>query len=106
MRVLAPTSIPGYEGNDGGLGSRGGGPAQSWVWPHFDQPAAALLGFDESIDWFCRFGGSGHAEACVESNLNILSLFNGLYNTCVNYEWQICAARGMLPGQNGAGIQL
>ena len=78
-----------------------------WSWPHFTGPAPALLGFDDSIDWFCRFGGGDHAEACVQSNFNILSLYEpAVYNTCANYEWQVCAARGRLPGQNGAGIQL
>jgi len=71
------------------------------------QGAPALLGFDESIDNVCYgAGGQGsHAEACVHTNNNILSLYDGSYNTCRNLEWQVCAARGMLPGQKGRKIK-
>ena len=119
--------------------------------PLHSQRAPALLGFDESIDQDCYgMGGKGsHAEACVDTNNNILSLYDGSYNTCRNLEyahehtlpnfsetrshmprflcdsaqprpshvcrsvcavshacrWQVCAARGMLPGQGGRQIK-
>jgi len=96
-----------YIGNKGSLGQFGGGPAQPWVWPRFTHAAPALLGFDESIDWFCAtHGGFGdHSEASVSANLNILSIQDGTYNTCKNLEWQVCAARGYLPGQMSRDIQ-
>lgn len=74
---------------------------------HVETGAPALLGFDEEIEGFCRWqGGSGtHAETSVKANQNILSLFDGSYNTCTNLEWQICAARGRLPGQGGRDIR-
>lgn len=97
-----------YEGNQGELGR-----------PHHALPnfrrgtAPALLGFDESIDQFCAktLGGDyhwmGHAEQCVQASLNILSLFGDRvpYNICRNLEWQVCAAKGMLPGQGGLAIK-
>ena len=57
----------------------------------------ALLGYDEAIDKLCKQGlggdayGGGHAEACVSSGLNILSLFSNEvpYNSCRNFEWQV-----------------
>jgi hypothetical protein len=67
-----------YTGNEGQLGEPNGGPAHKWVWPHFTKrQAPALLGFDESIDNYCaRHGGQGqHAVACVQANVNILSLY-------------------------------
>jgi hypothetical protein len=81
-----------YNGNNGKLGQHEGGPDKDWVQPHFTGAAPALLGFDESIDNFCYgHGGSGsHAEACVRANHNILSLYDGSYNTCRNLE---CAPR-------------
>ena len=83
-----------YSGNGGDLGKVFGGPSQAWVWPHFSDNAPALLGFDESIDWYCTsHGGSGqHAEACVQANVNILSLYGDRipYNICRNFEWQVC----------------
>jgi len=96
-----------YSGNNGQLGAHNGGPDKDWVWPHFSEGAAALLGFDESIDHYCYDeGGRGsHAESCVKTNNNILSLFDGTYNTCRNLEWQVCAARGLLPGQRGHKIK-
>ena len=94
-----------YTGNGGGLGEVDGGPSKNWVHPHFTKAAPALLGFDESIDWYCgsRNGKGNHAEACVEANVNILSLYGDRipYNICRNVEWQLCAARGDLPGQGG-----
>ena len=40
-----------------------------------------------------------HANNCIRSNLNILSIYDGTYNICRNLEWMICGARGRLPGQ-------
>lgn len=82
------------------------GPVDQSVWPHFTKLAPALLGFDESIDEYCGKRGTGrqHSEICVNANVNILSLYGDRipYNTCRNIEWQICAAKGTLPGQGGA----
>ena len=95
-----------YTGTPGQIGEwNKGGPADKNVWPHFTQLAPALLGFDESIDEYCGKRGSGyqHSEICVNANVNILSLYGDRipYNTCRNIEWQICAAKGTLPGQGG-----
>jgi len=89
-----------YEGNAGALGD-------AHTIPTFKHPAPALLGFDEAIDDYCsQMGGRGvhgHAEACIQANLNILSLYADRvpYNICRNFEWQICAAQGRIPGQGG-----
>lgn len=92
-----------YEGNQGPLGFGNGGPSKDWVWPHFTRAAPALFGFDENIDGWCNSrGGDDHAPACVRKNLNILSLYwPAQYNVCRNYEWQLCAVQGLLPGQQG-----
>jgi len=95
-----------YEGNPGGTLGAMGQP------PTFTADAVALLGFDETIDKYCgqhrktnpdakNFGGYAHARNCVMANLNILSLYGTRvpYNICRNLEWQVCAARGKLPGQ-------
>ena len=93
-----------YEGSGGQLGDGNLGPSKAWIWPHFTRSAPALLGFDESIDGFCR-GNGNHADKSVLSNKNILSLFwPARYNTCANYEWQVCAAMGLLPGQGSRTI--
>ena len=99
-----------YTGNQGDLGNHKTlGPADPSTREHFTEDAPALLGFDESIDDHCvSHGGSnpggpsGHAISCVRANVNILSLYGERipYNTCRNVEWQICAARGTLPGQS------
>ena len=85
-----------YEGNSGDLGRQD-------KLPQFPSSAPALLGFDETIDQFCQArGGSGdHAWACIKASLNILSLYGDRvpYNICRNLEWQVCAAKGLLPGQ-------
>ena len=49
----------------------------------------------------------GRAISCVRANVNILSLYGAQipYNTCRNVEWQICAARGTLPGQKSRAIR-
>jgi hypothetical protein len=43
----------------------------------------------------------------AQASQNILSLYGKRipYNLCRNLEWQICAAKGMLPGQGGFGIR-
>ena len=99
-----------YTGNGGRLGQTGGGPSKRYVDPHFTQNAPALLGFDESIDWYCNaHGGRGgnHAENCVHAQVNILSLYGNQipYNVCRNLEWQVCAAKGTLPGQGNNKIR-
>jgi len=96
-----------YTGNQGDLGLWNGGPAKEWAIPHFTKPAPALLGFDRNIDWHCHNTNSRtHATKCVEANVNILSLYGDQipYNLCRNAEWQLCAARGYLPGQNSKTI--
>ena len=97
-----------YTGTEGELGDAERlGPADETVRPHFTKLAPALLGFDETIDQYCAAHGGrrgqGHSEACVHANVNILSLYGKLvpYNTCRNVEWQLCAAKGTLPGQAG-----
>mmetsp|Transcript_14645 Transcript_14645/g.43663 ORF Transcript_14645/g.43663 Transcript_14645/m.43663 type:complete len:438 (+) Transcript_14645:1-1314(+) len=97
-----------YEGNQGELGIPG-------AIPKFTGRAPALLGFDETIDGFCNYAKKytknnkyfGHAGNCVNANLNILSLYGDRvpYNICRNLEWQVCAAKGMLPGQGGRLIR-
>lgn len=91
-----------YTGNEGELGQVG-------RFPQFTSNVApALLGFDETIDSFCNSANKpsnrywGHAGMCINANLNILSLYGDAvpYNICRNLEWQVCAAKGLLPGQN------
>ena len=43
----------------------------------------------------------------MRANVNILSLYGDKipYNTCRNIEWQMCAARGSLPGQRSRKIR-
>ena len=96
-----------YEGNKGKLGWEDGGPTKDWVWPHFTDAAPALLGFDEDINVMCHSRqGDQHAHGCVRTNFNILSLFRpAQYNSCRNFEWQICAALGTLPGQRSSIIR-
>ena len=98
-----------YTGNEGPLGLPNGGPTKTTTHPHFKGPAPALLGFDEAIDRYCesRHGKGNHAETCVGANVNILSLYGPLipYNICRNVEWQLCAARGDLPGQGGKKLR-
>ena len=97
-----------YEGNPGQLGNM-----NYDVTGMLTQAAPALLGFDESIDEYCAEGidgwsqGMGHAERCVKANLNILSLYGTRvpYNICRNLEWQVCAAKGLIPGQGGMTIK-
>ncbi|KAL1524157.1 hypothetical protein AB1Y20_019066 [Prymnesium parvum] len=58
---------------------------------NFRTPAAALLGFDGDIHRVCPGN-------CDYAGFNILQLFDPVikYNTCRNFEWQICAAKGKL----------
>ena len=61
----------------------------------FGPDAPALLGFDADIHNFC--GGSN----CDGRGVNILMLFGHIkYNTCRNFEWQMCAVRGLLNSQD------
>ena len=96
-----------YEGNNGALGAHESRPTNTHLHTHYTEPAPALLGFDESIDFWCQsHGGNDHANACIRSNLNILSLYFPVqYNLCRNFEWQMCAAAGKLPGQGGPTIR-
>uniref|UniRef100_A0A7S4MF62 Uncharacterized protein n=1 Tax=Prymnesium polylepis TaxID=72548 RepID=A0A7S4MF62_9EUKA len=98
-----------FEGSPDGLGGIGQP-------PRFTAQAPALLGFDETIDWFCtkehkyfdnKFYGADHAGKCADSNNNILALWGNRlqYNLCRNLEWQTCAAKGLLPGQGGYGMR-
>ena len=98
-----------FEGSPGALGTLG-------VPPSFSAMAPALLGFDESIEWFCKkefkffnngWYGYDHAGTCANSNNNILALWGNhlVYNLCRNLEWQSCAAQGKLPGQGGVGMR-
>lgn len=84
--------------------------------PHFSAAAPALLGFDEDILGYCSHlvgldfdGGdlnSELADRCVRANKNVLRLVNGdrKWDMCQNIEWQLCALRGKLPGQDGRKI--
>ena len=51
------------------------------------------------------------AWSCMQASRNILNLFGNNvhntvagYNSCRNLEWQVCAAKGMLPGQQSPTI--
>jgi len=96
-----------YEGNMNELGLQNHQPS----FP--GKAAPALLGFDESIDAFCQRDapaqnkGDMHAERCIAANYNILSLYGDRlpYNICRNLEWQVCAAKGQLPGQGSNTIR-
>lgn len=71
-----------------------------------------VLGFDETIDDYCRAGlkkmklkpfndNNGHVGNCQRSGNSILALYGQRfpYNICRNLEWMVCAAKGILPGQ-------
>jgi len=97
-----------YTGTPGSLGDASRlGPSDKSAEPHSTTLAPALLGFDETIDEYCQTNGGGswmgHSESCVHANVNILSLYGNKvpYNICRNVEWQLCAAKGTLPGQAG-----
>ena len=83
-------------------------------------------GDDEDVTGLDKVGESGdghqHHEAhrrrrlddarlCAEHSRNILMLFGGNvhnthdgYNSCRNLEWQMCGAKGLLPGQRTATL--
>eukprot|EP00966_Prymnesium_polylepis_P104302 2415656-Prymnesium_polylepis.1 len=65
----------------------------------FSEPdAPALLGFDADIIGYCH-------NNCDGESVNILAIFGGLeYNSCRNFEWQMCAIRGMLSSQSSKEI--
>lgn len=44
------------------------------------------------------------AHRCWQQGHNLLNIVSGKvrYNLCRNLEWQVCAAKGLLPGQGGA----
>lgn len=47
--------------------------------------------------------GTG-AQECARASRSILELDDGEYNSCMNLEWQVCAARGWLPSQRSPSI--
>jgi len=61
--------------------------------------ASAVLGFDWDIHAYCD-------NDCDKANLNMLALFGSSvhYNTCRNFEWQMCAVRGLLLSQSSRQI--
>ena len=82
--------------------------------PIFENAGTPLLGFDETIEGFCRWeleqmkvnateGITAHVENCLLTGNSILALYGERfpYNICRNLEWMVCAARGKLPGQRG-----
>ena len=107
-----------YEGHAGPLGEPGHVPKFG------GQPAPALLGYDDGIfdacaaavarqatagtlsassrSSPCRRDRPGHvARCCLAAGLNILNMVGHRvpYNLCRNFEWQLCAISGALPGQ-------
>jgi len=60
----------------------------------FGASAPALLGFDADIHMFCN-------DNCDAAGYNILAIFSSRtpYNTCRNFEWQMCAVLGLLNWQ-------
>jgi len=64
----------------------------------FTRSAPALLGFDPDIHAFCN-------NNCDAASVNMLALFGRTpYNTCRNFEWQMCAVRGLLNWQGDREI--
>jgi hypothetical protein len=84
-------------------------------YPVYDADAPALLGFGGASMmehclsligqwrhmWFAN--SRSIAEACIAARRNILRVKSG-WTMCLNVEWQLCAARGSLPGQGNGGI--
>jgi hypothetical protein len=85
-----------------------------------DQPAGAVLGFDEDLYRYCSaavnkqqwYDSRGTSEfndelahRCVNANVNILRLLSTRpgagWSMCQNLRWQMCAVHGRLPGQKG-----
>lgn len=83
-----------------------------------DEPAHAVLGFDEDLYRYCSaalgkqqwYDSRGTSEfndelahRCVDANLNILRLLSTRpsagWTMCQNLHWQLCAVQGKLPGQ-------
>jgi hypothetical protein len=83
--------------------------------PEFKSPAPALLGFDETIYAYCSAvnkqpegpfyqDNAGLASRCVQANQNVLRVFAN-WNMCTNLQWQTCAMKGLLPGQDRRMMQ-
>jgi len=82
----------------------------------FSKDAPALFGADEDIDNYCirKMENEGLQPSrefdrmgdCIAANINIMSMSTARvpYNICRNLEWQVCAARGMLPGQGNTDV--
>lgn len=53
-----------------------------------------------------KCGTGPTAAACIKESLHILRLTGDTvpYNVCRNFEWQLCAAQGKLPGQASGTI--
>ena len=96
-------------------GAAGDGPEAR---PCCGQRAPALLGFDETIWQYCSravgkaavssaFSQSELAWRCILSDNNILRINGGRWkwNMCQNFVWQMCAAQGKLPGQEGDALR-
>lgn len=84
--------------------------------PEFTAAAPALLGFDGTIWDLCTeqvaadypylhdgYSNQEMSRRCIATNHNILRLQRH-WDMCTNLEWQLCAAKGLLPGQQGRGI--
>ena len=113
-----PKGGPNYQGANNTDPLPVGQAAQNGMTPRFrgDQPAPALLGFDEDIDLYCAHNIGRHrqqvppnqrAEWCVRANANGFFLQQYAlrhFSTCQLFEWTMCAARGMLPGQQGEDV--
>ena len=96
-----------YQGSPGQLGLWG--PIDDDGPVRFTTNAPALLGFDDAIDFYIdnnNGGNENHARKSVTHNVNILQLFPpATYNICVNYQWLLCAARGLLHGQGNTAMR-
>lgn len=79
------------------------------------EEAPALLGFDEDIFTYCSakvrvpptfFSQKDLAERCVEGDENILRIIRSAWpwTMCQNLAWEVCALRGLLPGQGGRRV--
>ena len=96
-----------YEGSPGELGRWG--PNDDDGDPRFTEAAPALLGFADSIDMYIDNmdgGGDTRAAASVYHNSNMMQLLPlSHHSICVNYQWLVCAARGLLHGQGSTSIR-
>ena len=95
-----------FEGQPGVLGQKESRPP----FPRQGE-AAALFGHDDTILDYCNSKlnhpnpGKGRdaqiAYGCVEANQNVMRVAGGVgWTMCLNTRWVLCAARGLLPGQN------